>query len=240
MAFLALSSSSLSRRLVDAVTLLSATLLLLQSPVTIAQEEFSVQQESILIPETCELVGCCLDDCCSAGTSWDQVTKYCIANSTSFGFEGFHVEEYLEGCMSRVCCNEDCCGTGTRYNAESESCVADEKEDPIVNVNFVQAAPDNPVLLESVHHPGDSPTIQVETTNEAIVYAVDGEDVFANLIDGGGTCRGIVDGALEKDSNNFVTVPLNGKDVVIYVCAANVLVGRCIHFYTSNPVRCGI
>lgn len=209
--------------------------MLLHAPVTTAQEleEFSVQES---LQETCVLVGCCLDDCCSAGTSWDIVTKYCIANSTSFGFDGEHIEEYTEGCMSRLCCNEDCCGSGTRYDTESESCVA--VNDGIVNVNFVQASPDNVLLLESLHHSGDTPSIQVETTKEASVYAVDESDIFSNLIDGGKTCRGLnTIGALEKDQDNVITVPLNGKDVVIYVCVANVLVGRCIHFYTDNPVR---
>lgn len=105
----------------------------------------------------------------------------------------------------------------------------------VISVDLAQASPDNILLLESLHNPGDTPTIKVETRQEAQVYAVKGMDIFDNLVNGGDVCS--FDGtALEKDADNFVTVPLNGQDVVVYVCVQNTIVGRCIHFYNSSPV----
>jgi hypothetical protein len=94
-----------------------------------------------------------------------------------------------------------------------------------IPVNFVEAAPDNLILLESVHNPGDTPVIQVETSENAQVYVAEGMDVFRDLRQGASACRFNGASALEKNSNNFVTIPLNGQDLVVYVCSQ-----RTIHF----------
>jgi hypothetical protein len=81
------------------------------------------------------------------------------------------------------------------------------------------------------------------TKDEALVYAVEGNDAFSNLMHGGETCRGSLNtnmGAarMERDEENhrFVTTiislhDLHGNNVVIYACVDNVLVGRCIHLF---------
>jgi hypothetical protein len=219
------------RRLVmAAAATLSTSMAQSSSSSLLTLEDSSSQQQ-------CVVVGCCLDDCCSKGTSWDVFEEYCVANTTSRGFNGSHIANYQEGCMSRTCCDSDCCGIGTVYSDELECCVALVDSLTIITVDFIQASPDNVVLLESVHRPGDSPTIEVETSIGAVVYAVDGVDVFQDLQEGGASCDNFKDALGETNSNKLVTIPLSGKDTIIYVCVRNVLVGRCIHFYTSSPVR---
>jgi hypothetical protein len=89
------------------------------------------------------------------------------------------------------------------------------------------------------------------TKDEALVYAVEGNDAFSNLMHGGETCRGSLNtnmGAarMERDEENhrFVTTiislhDMHGNNVVIYACVLTMCssADALIHFYTDNPVR---
>lgn len=211
-------------------------LLLIHSTTAQQQQSLLLSLTSLQQEQQCVVVGCCLDDCCSAGTSWDSLTQYCVSNPNSRGFNGTHSSDYAEGCMSRECCNDDCCGTGTRYSVQEECCIPIVDSSTTLSIDFVPASPVTILLLESLFNPGDTPVIQVETSQETQVHVVEGIDIFQNLLGGGNVCS-FREKALEKDDGNFVTIPLNGKDVVVYACLQNIIVGRCIHVYTSSPVR---
>ena len=64
----------------------------------------------------CPVLACCEQDCCGKGTSWDIKTDYCVANSTSEGFNGTHLAVWEPGCLTHICCEQDCCGKGLEYN----------------------------------------------------------------------------------------------------------------------------
>lgn len=197
----------------------------------------ALHSSSLAHSQQCEVVGCCLDDCCSEGTLWDDPIQYCIPNVDSSGFNGTHVAaEYEEGCMSRTCCDGDCCGDGTRYDTIAECCLPIDTS--TLEIDFAAASPDNIILLESVHYEGDIPTIVVTAPEEVQVFAIQGINIFEDLGQGGERCPPPPEGALEVESSpNVLRFPLNGKDTIIYVCQRGMVVGRFIHIYTSSPVR---
>ena len=73
----------------------------------------------------CPLVlGCCEEDCCGEGTSWDVKKAHCISNPNSSGFNGTHSSAWIDGCVERVCCEDECCSPGeTEYDGNSALCV---------------------------------------------------------------------------------------------------------------------
>jgi hypothetical protein len=78
-----------------------------------------------IAPTQCVIPGCCVEDCCGPGTSWDSSIEYCIENSTSSGWNGTYAEtDYERGCFERVCCEGDCCGSGTVYDVGIKCCVS--------------------------------------------------------------------------------------------------------------------
>jgi len=220
---------ALSRRLLAVGTITIGLFI----PVANAQTLLSLTQ-TISATQQCEIVGCCLDDCCSVGTSWDTNIQYCVSDPESIGFNGTHLADYEEGCMSRLCCGNDCCGEGTRYDANAQCCVPIDTS--TIEVDFTEAARDNLVILESIHYEGDFPTIEVTATEEAKIYFFQGVDAFQNLGQARATCPPAPEGTTAS-SSNFASIPLNGVDTIIYVCLNRVLVGRCIHIYQSSLVR---
>ena len=73
--------------------------------------------------DVCPVLGCCVDDCCAKGTSWDLSTSYCIADPSSDGFSGTYISDYEAGCVDRICCEDACCGDGTKYDSDLACCV---------------------------------------------------------------------------------------------------------------------
>lgn len=71
----------------------------------------------------CLIPGCCVEDCCGPGTSWDSNIKYCIEDSSSLGWNGTYETDYERGCFERTCCESDCCGSGSVYDADIKCCV---------------------------------------------------------------------------------------------------------------------
>lgn len=72
--------------------------------------------------DVCPMLGCCVNDCCGAGTSWNASLQYCVEDDASSGFNGVYSPDYRRGCFARVCCEGDCCGQGTQYSSEAEEC----------------------------------------------------------------------------------------------------------------------
>jgi len=70
----------------------------------------------------CPALGCCGEDCCAEGTSWDSVST-CVADPSSVGWDGTYTMEHSPGCAYRICCEADCCGQGTLYDPEKECCI---------------------------------------------------------------------------------------------------------------------
>lgn len=53
----------------------------------------------------------------------------------------------------------------------------------------------------------------------------------------GATCWPVPLGSSKvEDSSKFIKIPLNGIDTVIYICQNGVIVGRCIHVYSSSLI----
>lgn len=73
--------------------------------------------------ESCPIMGCCVEDCCGAGTSWEAPSAYCVPSPGSLGFNGTYSEDFQGGCQERVCCEQDCCSEGTHYDKSTECCV---------------------------------------------------------------------------------------------------------------------
>lgn len=73
--------------------------------------------------EQCFIPGCCVEDCCGPGTSWDAAIEYCIPNADSLGWNGTYESEYERGCLERSCCEGDCCSSGTVFDAGIKCCV---------------------------------------------------------------------------------------------------------------------
>lgn len=74
---------------------------------------------------TCDTSGCCMEDCCGAGTKWNPDIEYCMPYGDSTGFDGTYKynPDYDGGCVERTCCEQDCCYPGTVYDAGLECCV---------------------------------------------------------------------------------------------------------------------
>ena len=80
-------------------------------------------------PAQCPLVlGCCEEDCCGEGTSWESPS--CILNPDSSGFDGTYSSEYNEGCILRSCCENECCSDGTEYDSSTALCVPEGTTPP--------------------------------------------------------------------------------------------------------------
>ena len=78
---------------------------------------------SNLVLATCPSLGCCVEDCCGDGTTWNASVEYCVEEEGSAGFNGTYVKmTYLNGCVERACCEADCCGQGTQYDLDQEEC----------------------------------------------------------------------------------------------------------------------
>jgi hypothetical protein len=75
-------------------------------------------------PTQCVIPGCCVEDCCGPGTSWDSSIEYCIENSASSGWNGTYKTDYERGCFERVCCEGDCCGSRTVYDVGVKCCIS--------------------------------------------------------------------------------------------------------------------
>jgi hypothetical protein len=67
------------------------------------------------------MFGCCEEDCCGAGTSWQK--PFCIIDRDSTGFNGTHSSAWAAGCIDRVCCEKQCCSPGTEYDNTTAECV---------------------------------------------------------------------------------------------------------------------
>ncbi|KAL7577367.1 hypothetical protein ACA910_002098 [Epithemia clementina (nom. ined.)] len=103
-----------------------------------------------------------------------------------------------------------------------------------IQVDFSTASPSNPVFLDSISEDPDA-EIQVTVPPGAQVFVVKGP---GSLVDGGSTCPPPPGGggdAVAVDATSIVTVPLEGIDLVIYVCNLGVVVGRCVHVTSSSP-----
>ena len=126
-----------------------------------------------------------------------------------------------------------------RFLSQSDammSMMAPSRAPPSVGVDFSEATPDNPVVLDNVY---DDPDTVVDVTT------IPGDlDVFvATPVDGsigvpGDSCPPSgASPASPLSGGSFITVPLNGENVVIYVCSGGQIVGRCVHVYSASPVR---
>lgn len=82
---------------------------------------------TLLVPvasqETCPALGCCQEDCCGEGTSWDAESAYCIFAPGSPGFNGTYTTEQPEGCQEHLCCEDTCCASGTYYDLTAKCCL---------------------------------------------------------------------------------------------------------------------
>jgi hypothetical protein len=66
-------------------------------------------------------LGCCEEDCCGAGTSWQS--SFCTIDRDSTGFNGTHSGDWAAGCIDRVCCEEECCSPETKYDNTAAECL---------------------------------------------------------------------------------------------------------------------
>ena len=77
-----------------------------------------------LTTEACPLIpGCCEEDCCGEGTSWDLDTQYCVDDPKSSGFNGTYSDAWETGCVERFCCGADCCNSDLRYDESAALCL---------------------------------------------------------------------------------------------------------------------
>ena len=70
----------------------------------------------------CPALGCCEEDCCAEGTSWDNVST-CVKDPWSGGWDGTHTMDHSPECAYRICCEADCCGQGTWYDTDKQCCI---------------------------------------------------------------------------------------------------------------------
>lgn len=79
--------------------------------------------EAEALNETCPALGCCMEDCCGAGTAWKATSAYCVPSPGSPGFNGvYSSEDYKSGCQEQLCCEKDCCADGTSYDESAQCC----------------------------------------------------------------------------------------------------------------------
>lgn len=74
--------------------------------------------------------GCCEEDCCGPGTSYNGGGGACEADPSSPGWPGVYSDLYQFGCVFRRCCEDECCSEGTEYDPSIECCV--------ISANFTQ------------------------------------------------------------------------------------------------------
>lgn len=107
------------------------------------------QSAGLLEENDCLVLGCCEDDCCGVGTSWDIRALQCVPAPGSPGYDGIPLPGYQSGCALRSCCEVNCCGDGTFYNTDIECCMpaAAPTECTVLSENTTQALTN--VLMEA-------------------------------------------------------------------------------------------
>lgn len=132
--------------------------------------------------------------------------------------------------------NEEKCQAAQGFMApvaELPSC--DPAPSSILEANFSLASPTNPLLLDYAYDASDTIVeATVPTGYELFVAAADGTLVAS----AGSSCP--PPGATSvppQPTDSLTSIPLNGENVVVYVCSAGQIVGRCVYIFSSFEVR---
>lgn len=103
----------------------------------------------------------------------------------------------------------------------------------MIQADFGNASPSNIIELEAVMTILNA-IVEVSYPPDAQVFV---SDMQGDVWPEGATCWPVPLGSSKvEDSSKFIKIPLNGIDTVIYICQNGVIVGRCIHVYSSSLI----